>query len=38
MITHTTGGGAEQTLIHLHTQLIRFKLDYGTMQYYSVRP
>lgn len=35
MLSHTQWGGDEHTLIRIHRQLIRAKLDYGAILYQS---
>jgi len=38
MISHTTWGGDEDTLIKIHRHLIRAKMDYGATIYQSAKP
>jgi len=38
MISHTTWGGDEDTLIKVHRHLIRAKIDYGATIYQSAKP
>jgi len=37
MISHTTWGGDEETLIKIHRHLIRAKMDYGATIYQSAK-
>lgn len=38
MLSHTTWGGDEDTLIKIHRHLIRAKMDYGATIYQSAKP
>jgi hypothetical protein len=38
MISHTTWGGDENTLIRIHRHLIRAKMNYGAPIYQSTKP